>query len=61
MSQLDFLTDVYENWIKGNGLPLVSADDLLYQSTGNELSLRQRVWLSSFIETWDTIQMKQRR
>ncbi len=53
--QLDFLTDVYTEWCNKEGLELISADDQLYCADGPDLTLRQRVWLSNFIEVWDVI------
>ena len=54
-NQLDCLSDVLEDFCTKYDLPFLSADDILYGSSDNELSNYQRDWLTNYISIWDTI------
>ena len=54
-SQLDFLSEVLEDFCNNNNIELMSADDILYGSSDNELTDYQKDWLKNYIEVWDTI------
>ena len=54
MSSIDFLSEWYTNWLTEQGLPLDSADDLLYSDA--VLTDSQTHFLHNFIELWDTVQ-----
>ena len=54
-SQLDLLSDVLEDFCTKHNIELMSADDILYGSSDNELSNYQREWLRNYISIWDTI------
>ena len=54
-NQLDCLSDVLEDFCTKYNLELMSADDILYGSSDNELSNYQRDWLTNYISIWDTI------
>ena len=54
-SQLDFLSEVLEDFCNNNNIELMSADDILYGSSDNELTDYQKDWLRNYIEVWDTI------
>lgn len=47
---LNQLIDTYNTWIEKQGLPLMSADELLWEDCVNE---EQRKWLQVFIVIWD--------
>jgi len=49
---LESLTEIYEAWIKRNGLPLVSAGDLHLEV---DLTTEQRQFLDWFIEIWEAV------
>ena len=53
--QLDLLSDVLEDFCTKHNLELMSADDILYGSSDNELSNYQKDWLRNYISIWDTI------
>ncbi len=53
-NQLDFLSEVLEDFCTKYNLELMSADDILY-TDDNQLSEYQREWLSNYISIWDTI------
>ena len=54
-SQLDLLSDVLEDFCTKYNLELMSADDILYGSSDNQLTDYQKDWLSNYISIWDTI------
>ena len=54
-NQLDCLSEVLEDFCIKYNLELMSADDILYGSSDNELSNYQRDWLTNYISIWDTI------
>ena len=54
-SQLDFLSEVLEDFCNNNNIELMSADDILYGSSDNELTDYQKDWLRNYISIWDTI------
>ena len=54
-SQLDCLSDCLEDFCTKHNLELMSADDILYGSSDNELSNYQKDWLRNYISIWDTI------
>ncbi|ADO99035.1 hypothetical protein PSSM7_068 [Prochlorococcus phage P-SSM7] len=54
-SQLDCLSDVLEDFCTKYNLELMSADDILYGSSDNQLTDYQKDWLSNYISIWDTI------
>ena len=54
-SQLDLLSDVLEDFCTKYDLPFLSADDILYGSSDDELTNYQRYWLINYISIWDTI------
>ena len=53
-NQLDFLSEVLEDFCTKYNLELMSADDILY-TDNNSLSEYQREWLLNYISIWDTI------
>ena len=54
-NQLDLLSDCLEDFCTKHNLELMSADDILYGSSGDELTDYQKDWLRNYIEIWDTI------
>ena len=54
-NQLDFLSDVLEEFCLKYNLELMSADDILYGSLDDELTDYQKEWLRNYISVWDTI------
>ena len=54
-SQLDLLSDCLEDFCTKHNLELMSADDILYGSSDNELSNYQKDWIRNYISIWDTI------
>ena len=54
-SRLDLLSDVLEDFCTKYNLELMSADDILYGSSDNELTNYQKDWLRNYIEVWDII------
>ena len=54
-NQLDFLSEVLQDFCLQYNLELQSADDILYGSSGDELTEYQKEWLRNYIEIWDTI------
>ena len=54
-SQLDLLSDCLEDFCTKHNLELMSADDILYGSSDNELTDYQKDWLRNYISIWDTI------
>ena len=54
-SQLDLLSDVLEDFCTKYNLECMSADDILYGSSDNELTNYQKDWLRNYISIWDTI------
>ena len=54
-NQLDLLSDVLEDFCTKYNLECMSADDILYGSSDNELTNYQREWLRNYISIWDTI------
>ena len=53
-NQLDFLSEVLQDFCELHNLEFMSADDILY-TDDNKLTLYEREWLSNYISTWDTI------
>ena len=53
-NQLDFLSEVLQDFCELHHLECMSADDILY-TDDNKLTLYEREWLSNYISTWDTI------
>ena len=49
-NQLNFLVDVYQEYITSNNLPNMSDDDLLYAHMYEEvnLSIAQQTWVETF-------------
>lgn len=56
MTEIEQLTEEYEQWIEENNLPLLSADDLLVE--GN-LSLEQNLYLNGFIGRWAGVESRE--
>ena len=62
MNNLDFLSNVLQDYCNLHDLPFISADELLYESDTQELDCRSKLtseqedWLSCYIKVWDTIQ-----
>ena len=54
-NQLDLLSDVLEDFCTKYNLECMSADDILYGSSDNELTNYQKDWLRNYISIWDTI------
>lgn len=56
-NQLNFLVDVYQEYITSNNLPNMSADDLLYAYMYAEvnLSIAQQSWVETFISIWEDL------
>ena len=54
-NQLDLLSDCLEDFCTKHNIELMSADDILYGSSDNELTYYQKDWLRNYIEVWDTI------
>tara|TARA_B100001094_G_scaffold117726_1_gene113556 strand:- start:328 stop:528 length:201 start_codon:yes stop_codon:yes gene_type:complete len=55
-NDLDFLSDVLQDFCTKYDLPEASADDILYSSTLDgdvELSQYQKDWLVRYINIWD--------
>ena len=53
-NQLDFLTEVLQDFCELHHLECMSADDILY-GDDNKLTLYEREWFSNYISIWDTI------
>ena len=53
-NQLDFLSEVLQDFCELHNLEFMSADDILY-TDDNKLTLYEREWLSNYISIWDTI------
>ena len=53
-NQLDFLSEVLQDFCELHNLEFMSADDILY-TDDNKLTLYEREWLSNYISVWDTI------
>ena len=53
-NQLDFLTEVLQDFCEKQNLEYMSADDILF-TDDNKLTLYEREWLSNYISIWDTI------
>lgn len=56
MDNMNFLSEVLEDFCNKNDLPFISADDILYSSTSDgevELTEYQKNWLRNYIEVWD--------
>ena len=54
-SQLDCLSDVLEDFCTKHNLELMSADDILFGDSDDELTNYQKDWLRNYIEIWDII------
>ena len=57
MNNLDFLSEVLQDFCTKYDLPFISADDILYgyEVDGDKLTDYQRDWLRNYISIWDTI------
>tara|TARA_B100001113_G_scaffold129361_1_gene105654 strand:+ start:942 stop:1118 length:177 start_codon:yes stop_codon:yes gene_type:complete len=55
MNNLDFLSQVLEDFCLNYDLEFMSADDILYGDCDNKLDDNQKDWLRNYIEVWDTI------
>ena len=53
-NQLDFLSEVLQDFCDLHNLEYMSADDILF-ADNNKLTLYEREWLSNYISVWDTI------
>ena len=53
-NQLDFLSEVLQDFCELHDIECQSADDILY-GDDNKLTLYEREWLSNYISIWDTI------
>ena len=53
-NQLDFLSEVLQDFCELHNLEFMSADDILFDDN-NKLTLYEREWLSNYISVWDTI------
>ena len=53
-NQLDFLSEVLQDFCELLNLEFMSADDILF-ADNNKLTLYEREWLSNYISVWDTI------
>ena len=53
-NQLDFLSEVLQDFCELHSLEYMSADDILF-TDDNKLTLYEREWLSNYISIWDTI------
>ena len=51
MNNMNFLSEVLEDFCNKHDLPFMSADDILYGE--EELNEYQKDWLRNFIEVWD--------
>ena len=47
---IERLIDIYDNWIEEQGLPAMSADELVWEDCVNT---EQRKWLLDFNEAWE--------
>ena len=62
MNNIDFLSNVLQDYCNLHDLPFISADELLYESDTQELDCHTKLtseqedWLSCYIKVWDTIQ-----
>ena len=54
-NQLDCLSEVLEDFCTKYNLEFMSADDILYGSSDDELTDYQKDWLRNYISIWDTI------
>jgi hypothetical protein len=59
---IDTLTKEYQNWIKENELPNLSADELAVETRTDEhgdeeliVNSDQRLWLNDFISRWEKV------
>ncbi len=48
-SELNRLCENYARWVEAQGLPHMSADELICEGVTQD----QRLWLSSFIARWE--------
>ena len=62
MNQIDFLSNVLQDYCTLHNLEHMSADDLLYESINHgeadcytKLTSEQEDWLSSYIKVWDVV------
>ena len=46
---INLLAGIYERWTAKNGLPLMSADEQLFENENAE----QSAWLKRFLEIWE--------
>ena len=53
-NQLDFLSEVLQDFCELHSIECASADDILY-TDDNKLTLYEREWLSNYISVWDSI------
>jgi hypothetical protein len=52
---IDILIEEFQTWCKDNGLPQMSADELLVMENVKKTQ-EQKQWLLSFIDRWDVAQ-----
>ena len=52
--QLDFLSEVLQDFCKLHSIEFASADDILY-GRDNQLSQYEKDWLNNYIQIWDVI------
>jgi len=57
MDTIDSLVAEYDAWLTQNGLPKISADELLADYTV-EKTPEQKAWLMTFIDRWDEAEKK---
>jgi hypothetical protein len=53
---LEMLSKIYNCWLVDNGLPPISADELLF-SMAQQLTSQQRQYLNAFINYWNQIEL----
>ena len=53
-NQLEFLSEVLQDFCELHSIECASADDILY-TDDNKLTLYEREWLSNYISVWDSI------
>ena len=54
MNQLDFMSEVLQDFCESHSIECMSADDILY-TDDNKLTLYERDLLSNYIEVLDSI------
>jgi hypothetical protein len=51
-----YLSFVWQSWLKHQGIPLVSAEELQWTDAGKDLTPDQLQWIASFVHLWDLTQ-----